>query len=100
MDLLRIQKISCDHIRLHNQDDHCLKTWKIEGSVDKQKWFPLDSQTNNNKLKVSSHVHISNKENKQMKYIRYQQTGPNWFQNDDIYHYLKLNSIEFYGVII
>lgn len=78
------------------------KAWKIEGSTDKQKWIPLDSQTNNDEFKKGvSHVHlfhISNNEhnNEPFKYLRLQQTGQNWNNN----HYLLLNSIEFYGKII
>lgn len=89
-------------IRAYNSNDYKrLKTWKIEGSNDKQKWIPLDSRTNNSELKGEAHAHlfhISNSEHKDepIKYLRIQQLEKNWDNND----YLLLNSIEFYGKII
>lgn len=81
------------------------KTWKVEGSTDNKDWIPLDSQTNNDKLKGASRVHLfhissSQYKNVPLKYIRLQQTGPNWLNNNDSDHEFKMNSIEFYGKII
>ena len=45
-------------IKSNGGDDHYhLKSWKLEGSDDKEKWFTLDSQTNNDCLKGKYRVH-------------------------------------------
>ena len=87
------------------ENDHHPKTWKLEGSNDMDSWVTLDSQANNESLRGGSRVHlfpISNEEHKDkpFKYLRIQQTGPNWCNNSGSYHYLLMNSIEFYGKII
>ena len=101
------QVIPSDYIIRSFNGENCYhpKTWKFEGSTDKQNWIPLDSRTNNDKLRGASRVHlfhISSNERKDegFKYLRLQQTGPNWCNNNDSFHYLLMNSIEFYGKII
>ncbi|KAK8871770.1 hypothetical protein M9Y10_007511 [Tritrichomonas musculus] len=85
----------------YTDNSHHLKTWKLEGSNDGQSWVTLDSQENNDSLNGGSRVHmfpINEHKDEPFKYLRIQQTGPNWY--GEKYHYLLLNSIEFYGKVL
>lgn len=79
----------------------------MEGSEDNDKWVTLDSQNNNNYLKGKLRVHsfpisYENESNKErsFKYIRIQQTGPNWYSDQNQCNYLQMTAIEFYGKLI
>lgn len=79
------------------------KNWIIQGSVDGNTWIKVDEQKNCSYLNGKLLVHtfpiqnqIENKKEQGFKYIRLQQTAPN-FNNDN---YLEFCSIEFYGIIV
>lgn len=84
----------------HIENESHLKSWVLEGSDDKNDWTILDEQKNNDSLKGAGRVHSFNIKNNQrpFKFLRIRQTGPNWYS--DSFHFLLMNSIEFYGKII
>lgn len=83
-------------------NDH-LKSWIVEGSNDNKNWIKIDENQNCSHLKGSEKVHlftISKHEEQMFKYIRIQQTGPNWYSGNNQDHHLCMSAIEFYGILI
>ncbi|KAK8840421.1 hypothetical protein M9Y10_030625 [Tritrichomonas musculus] len=71
---------------------HLLKTWRILGSNDENKWEMIDNKENNNEINNGNRcVYFEiNNTGKFYKYIKYEQDG----------YFLALSAIEFFGYIM
>lgn len=77
-------------------NENFMKSWKIEGSNDKEAWALIDKQKNSEKLSsILNEIHWSCQPSKHYRYFRIMMTDVNTSNN---YH-MALHSIEFFGHI-
>lgn len=79
--------------------DNHPKSWAIECSCDGGSWEVVDEITDCSYLNGPFQFHtfkIKNQQNKEFRFIRLRQTGPNWVNQ----YYLKIDSFEIYGTLI
>lgn len=72
-----------------------IKSWKIEGSNDKETWTIIDEQKSDTLQSYMAVGHWSCEKSDPFRYIRIMMTGPN--TNKDFY--MSLQAIEFFGSI-
>ena len=85
----------------NESNNYHLKNWNIEVSNDGNNWSAIDEHSNDSTLNGPSRVanfHVQQKSDNFYRYVRLLQTGCNWNDNDK-YHYLHFNLIEFFGKI-
>jgi len=81
-------------LRNRNQNDHYLRTWKLQGSNDDSNWTDIDVHTNNTALNSPSQwLSFPVTSSVAYKHFRLLMTG----QNSSGQHYLCLGEIELYG---
>jgi hypothetical protein len=81
-----------------DSNDHHLRFWTLEGSIDGLKWVKIDDRQNDTSLNSQGAISIfsiSESFEEAFRMIRIRQTGKSSSNND----YLVVNAIEFFGVL-